>query len=486
MLQKILKLKFIILLCILIGSFFIIDNLVITNEVSGQETSYTYLPVIQNNYDGSLGTPIFGVQMYGSTSSPSVNHPSLLDSKTSWIRVPITWESVEPTEANPPIYQWDSVNNKFAASRSDMGQFNLIGTFHGEFPNWAKEIYTSPPGVVISPDKRDDFAEFVAAVVERYDGDGVADAPGSPVILHWEIFNEPDEALVNPKWGNYGAEYAHLLSLVYPAVKAANPEAQILFGGIAYDWFDDQGGKFNREFLSDVLAAGGGAYFDVMNYHSYPAFSENWTTNGGSGLLEKGQAIRATLASYGYAKPLVITEAGWHDNSPVEAPSSPEVQARYVVQLLTQSYAAKLDTMIWWLLYDVGGNYPYNTGLVTSQGSEKISFTTYQEVVNELSTAHFVRKLPTSETHHANMEVYEFHDKTKNLTIYVAWLNPVNTSSLVSLRLPGTTALVKESIPNQVGGNFATYSVQDGSDGFIDGQFIISVGGRPLYIEVQQ
>ena len=34
-----------------------------------------------------------------------------------------------------------------------------------------------------------------------------------------------------------------------------------------------------RSFLPDVLAAGGGAYFDVLNFHVYPAFAPNWVAS---------------------------------------------------------------------------------------------------------------------------------------------------------------------------------------------------------------
>lgn len=497
MFQKTIRSKTVILLCVLFFSVLVFSKITAA-QVTGQEknseneSSVTFLPIISNNYDSTLGTPLFGVQMYGNTSDVSIYHPYLIESNASWLRVPISWGSVEPLELEPPVYNWNFVDRTFAAATAEMGQLNIIGTIDGT-PERALITYTNPPGEIIAPDKRDEFADFVAAVVERYDGDGSDDAPGSPIILHWEIFNEPDESLVNPKWGNYGAEYADLLSFVYPAVKAANPQAQVLMGGIAYDWFDDVGGKFNRAFLPDILEAGGGDYFDTMNFHSYPAFASNWTANNGPGLLEKAQAVRSVLATHGYTKPLVITEAGWHDNASANLPSTPEIQSRYVVQLFTQSFAAKLDVMIWWMLYDIGGNYPYDTGLVrlenlneTEQVVEKVSLKTYQEVVNELSTAHFVRKLPTSETGSSDLEVYEFSDNTKNMTIYVAWLNPVDTTSSVPLKLPATQAVVIESIPNQTGGELRSYVIQDGDDGKINKEITIAIGGRPLYIEIQQ
>ena len=82
---------------------------------------------------------------------------------------------------------------------------------------------------------------------------------------------------------------------------------------MSYDWFEDQGGPFVREFLDDVLAAGGGDYFDVMNIHLYPAFSTNWATQG-PGLLQKMEYVRAKMLSYSVDKPVIVTEMGWFSN----------------------------------------------------------------------------------------------------------------------------------------------------------------------------
>ena len=494
MLKKVLKSKIIVLLVVFIFSVLVIGNMMPAIQVTGQEqnsvteTEFIFLPAVYKNYDSTLGIPLFGIQMYGNTSNTNKHHPYLIESNASWLRVPIYWKTVEPTEETPTVYNWASADATFAAATKEMGQLNIIGTIDGT-PDWALITYADPQGKITRTDKRDEFADFVAATVERYDGDGIDDAPNSPVILHWEIFNEPDASVSRPLWGNYGSEYADLLSVVYPAIKAANPQAQVLFGGIAYDWFEDQGGNFKRSFLPDVLAAGGGDYFDVMNFHAYPVFASNWTTGNGPGLLEKAQAVRSLLATYGYTKPLVITEAGWHDNNSSPNPilqSSPEIQARYVVQLFTQSYAAEIDTMIWWMLYDIGDPYPYDTGLVTLETTEKVSFKTYQEVANELGTTHFIRKLSTNETGSDDLEVYEFLDNTKKLTIYVAWLDPVDAISSTPLKLSASEVVVKESIPEYPGEELYSYIVRDGDDGVVNGQVTISVSGRPLYIEIQR
>ena len=456
-------------------------------NAAGAETEVTYLPIIQNRFDSSLGIPIFGVQMYGNTSATSSYHDALLGTNASWLRVEVSWASAEPTSQSPPVYQWGAIDNNLAAARSDMGGLNIIATV-SHAPSWAAPDGNGP----INSNNLEDLANFMTALVERYDGDGIDDAPGSPVVLYWEMYNEPDSNsdksdptfLPPVGWGDAGEEYAFMLEEVYPAVKTANPNAKVVFGGIAYDWFKSNGGKFVDSFLEDVLDAGGDIYFDIMNFHSYPAFYLNWTNNQGSGLIEKAAAIRSVLEDFGLDKPLIITEAGWHDNDapgPI-IPGSSEIQARYVVELFTESMAADLDVMIWWMLYDVGGTYPYNAGLVTNASTpvEKLSYQVYQSTVAELGTAHFVRTLSATETGNNLMAVHLFNDNVLNRNVYVAWLNRVDTIDVAALRLPVSGATVKNSITGNVS------SVTDGSDGINDGFITVMVGADPLFVEVDK
>jgi hypothetical protein len=442
---------------------------------------YTYLPLINNRHDPSLSTPIFGTQLYGSTQTNSRYFDDLIDSRTTWVRIPVLWNTVEPERLDyPKEYNWTSVDRALSAARADAGNLNIIATIN-HAPTWAAQTPKAP----IYNHALDDFVSFVQAVVERYNGNGINDAPGSPVITHWEIYNEPD-AGPRPgdiRWGESGDKYAEMLAAVYPAIKTANPQAQVVFGGIAYDWFQEQGGPFVRSFLDDVLQAGGGNYFDIMNFHSYPVFSTNWTgqgAEGGPGLLEKANYIRSKLQNeYDLDKPMIVTEAGWHSNSPLAHPSNQEIQARYVVQFFTQSYAADLDTMIWWMFNDPGGGY-WDNGLVTNASPpvRKLSFTVFQNMVEEMSTTHYQRRLSLAETGNESLEVYQFVDWVQQRNLYIAWLNPVNGSQTHPLLLPAAEATVKSMEGNVM------FTIGDSDDGIADGKVTVHVGSRPIYIEV--
>ena len=307
------------------------DALGITHEIPSpksvvtteQVTRTVFLPIVFSNYEPPVPT-IFGVQMYGNLTAPSAGLTHTYDARVWWVRWPMAWSAIEPTDTIPENYNFAYYDaNILAAHQAGL---HLIVTILSN-PGWAATYANGPI------DKVDigEFAEFMGTVAERYDGDGWEDAPGSPVVDYWEFYNEPDAGdrlraeYGASYWGHFGAEYARMLCAVYPVIKAANPRAQVALGGLAYDAFEDQGGGFVREFLDDVLKAGGGNCFDLMNFHYYPPFAPNWASYG-PGLSGKANYLKDKLAQYGFAtKPIICTEAGWHSDNYAQFPSTPEI-----------------------------------------------------------------------------------------------------------------------------------------------------------------
>jgi hypothetical protein len=209
------------------------------------------------------------------------------------------------------------------------------------------------------------FGNAVRALVERYDADGVDDAPGSPVVKYWEFWNEPDQISgadwVGGCWGGDrdndstpdSQEYVDMLSYAYPAVKAANPEAYVLLGALA--WEDSQG-LFNTNFLDEVLSYGGDQYFDITNIHKYDFKRDDWDG------WEKGQAHNDNLpwnqgilgkvaaAREKVDKPIAVSEIG-----KARGKMGDEKHAMHLVHELVRGLSLwpnDLKFMIWFLLVD--------------------------------------------------------------------------------------------------------------------------------------
>jgi len=455
------------------------------------ETS-VYAPAIMNrNCTVNRAVTLYGVQLYGSTGFGAPYHDDLVASGASWVRTVVEWSRVEPSNTTPDKYSWAEADSVIAVAQQEC--MNVVVT-NATNPSWASSF---PEGPIDKVDVSE-FAQFIAAMVERYDGDGIDDAPGSPVVLYYELYNEPDAGATGntERWGLHGDAYAAMLKAVYPAVKSANSKAQVLFGGIAFDFFLNpadpaNSGPFIRNFFEDVLKNGGGAYFDLMNYHFYPLFGPNWTQNfpdDGPGLVEKTEAVRAIMRKYNVSKPVVITEMGWHNNIVIPH-GSDIVQVRMVQQLYAQSIVANVPMAAWWPLADAGGSYQYDSGLVTeaSRGpiQRKAAFFAFQVLVREFGNVSFVRAFDFA----ADVKAYQFQDNARNRTIFVAWTNPTDpikvwgsqtqpyedTTRTTTVSFSASRVTVYDAFWQNLG------VVNDGDDGRVDGMVRVTINGDPKY-----
>lgn len=443
-----------------------------TTPDAGETT--IYLPLLFSWNRAPRERTVFGVQMYGNTGMSGGYFESLKRSKASWARSELYWAHAERENTTPDNFDWRSADRSAGAAID--GNYHMILTV-AQNPRWAASTANGP----IDKVDLSEFAEFIAAAVERYDGDGVDDAPGSPVVEYFEFYNEPDyetSELERSAWGDYPAEYAAMLAAVYPAVKAANPDAQVLFGGIAYDWFQSKGGPFVEDFLPETLAAGAGDYFDVMSFHQYPPFAPNWADIG-PGLYEKTEAVRAVLADYGYDKPIIISESGMHSNNTNNIAMTEQLQSRYVVQLYAQSIAADLGVMIWFSLFDPPEWYPFKNGLVTADDPPRVkeSMTAYRTAVQLLAGVRADAVLSAAETGSDRMLAYRFRDDADGRTVYVAWMHPFETTEQASLQIPAARATRYDLFGTKT-------TLLDRDDGQQDGMVTVTVSAQPLYLEV--
>lgn len=445
----------------------------------------SYMPMLRNNTCSGTRTtsnPV-GIQVYGSTGYDSPHFNLIQDTQSSWVRNGIDWSVVEPENVEPSQFKWSTADRIVQGATDNC--INMIITIAGT-PTWATTGNQHSP---FKTEYLDDFVEFVRALVERYDGDDIDDAPGGMVVNYWEFYNEPDgmSTFTGGGWGNDAARYAQMLKEVYPVVKAANPNAQVVFGGLAYDNFTSNGGLFVREFFDNVLAADAGDYFDMMNVHYYPFSSHRrtWTQGNSSGLVEKIADIEKTMSNHGVDKPLMVTEIGWHSGGSNSNPSNEDYQSRHIVQLFTQSMAADAVAAIWWTFQDLD-IYPWKSGLITASNSAKYSYAVYQDTVQRLGNATFVNVvMPPSEEN--DLEVYEFREAETNKRMYVAWLNPIAPFNAEHAQT------FDDSVTQtwQASGSKATiYAIDgtlvrtanDGDDGATDGLVTITVGRSPIYI----
>ncbi len=196
-----------------------------------------------------------------------------------------------------------------------------------------------------------------------------------------------------------------MLAAGYAAIKAADPEAYVLMGGIAYDWFIEYGpagGPFNRYFADDVMANNGAQYLDALNLHYFPDFHlewERWTVGNkptcgivddglgqtydavGIDLVAKVSHFRNRMSTcFGVNKPLWVTELGEH--GVVTDTASLSQQARYAIQGNVRGLAAGATKIVWFAL--TTPNHNDAQSLLFDDLSPKPAFTAFKTLSSEL------------------------------------------------------------------------------------------------------
>lgn len=133
-------------------------------------------------------------------------------------------------------------------------------------------------------DDLSDYQSEITAIVRRAD----------PVIRNWEIWNEPD---LGSFFTGTPLQYARMLRAAHDAIKAVDPQANVLLGGIS--------GLSGQAWLAQVLAAVGPDAphaFDIANIHERDRLDT---------LAGDIASWKRFLSGYGFSGPLWVTEHGY-------------------------------------------------------------------------------------------------------------------------------------------------------------------------------
>ena len=151
---------------------------------------------------------------------------------------------------------------------------------------------------------------FVFNLVERYDGDGVDDAPGvnRTVINHLMLGNEPEADGHFYSNGGSVARFHRMLKTTYLAAKAANPNIVLVRGKT------NPGTTFDAMTDSIILPQGEGGMLDsVKKFFSFPdqyydIFAINFNDHY-TGLEPGVRWMSAEMEANGFSKPFLIADA---------------------------------------------------------------------------------------------------------------------------------------------------------------------------------
>ncbi len=237
------------------------------------DTPVTNLPVANPNFAISVEYGILGVaETY---AAAGVSYSKLQDAFA-------IWGNIEP---EPGQYQWGPLD-ALVLEYQQAGFTGLQMDLAAHSP-WA---VSTPPALGNQGDTfpkeeyLDDYAAYVTAIVERYDHDGVDDMPG----LLYPIHDYGVEREFTGFWPGTAEEYVRLLRITYPAIKAADPEANVLLVALLMaDVFDGNPSPaeinrrltvntdFMRKSVPEIrtILAACDAY-DMVDFHSLGNYTE--------------------------------------------------------------------------------------------------------------------------------------------------------------------------------------------------------------------
>ena len=271
------------------------------------------------------------------------------------------------------------------------------------------------------------YSDYVSRVVERYDGDGYKDAPGSPVIAYLEIDNEPD---LSGRFGWKGnieeaRDYALFLKTAYEAAKSASTHVKVAIGSMAnnLEYFD----ALLRHL--DDLRKGGERYFDVFNYHYYGLHKDYGLKDSIDNLNREKPGgisynkVRGLLERYGYSGTgIIITEAGTYSGSPNPTHLFPhQSEHEQAVNLFKQYifYISKGVERIYWNSVMSDRNNFFGHMALVRNGKKTLAFYTYKLMTEKLIGADWDKVITIRESD--NVHIYRFQKKDLKTPVWIAW-----------------------------------------------------------------
>lgn len=416
-----------------------------------------YLPITVARF--TLDT-LFGIQI--NLNDPVGALDKLSDKNTSWLRVNgVIWSTVEPNEGDRQWSTMATLDQMITQVNSDY--IKLIISIRST-PTWAQAISGALCGP-IKADKIAAFGNFVYDAVVRY-----SKAPYN--VRYWEIWNEPDVSYTADIgnggfgcWGDTtddyygGGYYADVLKVVYPKIKAADPNAKVLVGGLLLDCdprpdsnYCAANSKDTRppKYLEGILLNGGANYFDGISFHGYDYFPSwapalgnyyngnwgaYWNTTGPVSSV-KAEYVREILSKYGVTgKFLMNTEAALICG-PTGAPPGQtgcesddtstyeQTKARYLTQAFGTAIKDDLLVNTWFSI--LGWR---NSALLNSDFTPRPAFIAYEFAKKELLNASFSRNV----TDYTGVVAYEF--KLGSHLVWLMWSLDGNDHSIT---LPAT------------------------------------------------
>jgi hypothetical protein len=192
----------------------------------------------------------YGIQVH----LPNQNAASVMERVTTlgmrWVKQQIEWKAYETSRGNIDWASLDQMVNTLEAAGVNI-LFSVV-----KAPAWARDTVDEDG----PPTNYQDYANFVGALAQRYRGR----------VDAYEIWNEQN---LRREWNSpahpiSAAGYVEMLRLAYAAIKAQDPSAIVVAGGVAPTGFNDGVNAIDdRVYVRAMYASGVAQYSDALGAH---------------------------------------------------------------------------------------------------------------------------------------------------------------------------------------------------------------------------
>jgi len=362
------------------------------------------------------------------------NLPYLKDIGVKWVRYAgrsgIVWDIVEPEKERFNWYYNDSLYLK-----TSKDGINMVITILNP-SRWDRAERDGRRPSHRLPRNIDAYKNFLKKVVERYNGDGIDDAPGSPVIKYWQIQNEPDIF-----WRDTPEDFARFLKISYQVIKEYNKNAKVVLAGVGMPSGVQKFYIPMLKHLNKIKDGKGDRYFDIFDLHWIEGGTGGYKTTKGlmderTNFRELIKHIRESLDLYGYNNvPIWITEMASYDGKPrnrrinfpfeSERDYASELFKRYIYPLSLGVEKIFWVSLIEWQNFDGEGVNGYfdSVGLINNPRNDgsshkKIAYYTYKLMVEKLNGTYW-NKMKTLEL---GKDIFAYRLIKNSNIMYVIWV----------------------------------------------------------------
>lgn len=226
------------------------------------------------------------------------------------VRTDLYWNGIQKTHHDR--MNFSHLDNMFhSLRRHNLKSLSILDYSLPEFP----DIWNYPV----------EWGHYVSSVVGRYAG----------IVDYWEIWNEENHPSF---WCGLPSseEYLKVLKKASSIIRNSDANSTVLMGGMA---------GMDINYLDSILCSGGGAYFDIINFHYYPNVKPEM-------LIVQLQILKKVLDKYNCRKKVWLTETGFSTfpNKQIKLKNqvSEEEQALYLPRLFFIAYSYGVEKVFWY------------------------------------------------------------------------------------------------------------------------------------------